>query len=316
MKKLRMPDFKLNNFYGELLKGRHNNTKNNFLIDRLAAIKDFLVDQETEYERLATENSLHLILEQQKIVITDLASTSGSLIEVTAEESEKIYTDFLVEYPESPNKGRKIYKKILKNTLFGICPYCSEREVKTVDHYFPKSKFISFVVTPINLLPCCTDCNKEKLDYFSTQENKMLIHPYFDDLRDFEWLECKVIEDTWPISFEYEVTSVFSDETLRLRVKNQFEVLKLADFYAPKAALEFYNRSKRLVEEYNSNPLNKAKDFLEGNYRENFNNNKNSWQTAMYKALLSSQWFQNSALSEIERKYTELYYDELLWSVN
>ena len=78
MKKLRMPDFKLNNFYGELLKGRHNNTKNNFLIDRLAAIKDFLVDQETEYERLATENSLHLILEQQKMYKYPFICEGGS----------------------------------------------------------------------------------------------------------------------------------------------------------------------------------------------------------------------------------------------
>lgn len=219
MKKLKNPEFKLNEFYDELLKGRHNNTKNKFLISRLTIVKEFLISKEAEYQELAITKSMHLISEHQEIIIVNPISETEEMVEITADEMEKVYTEFLVESPDSTKKGREIYKKILKNTLFGICPYCSEREVKTVDHYFPKSKFISFVVTPINLLPCCTDCNKEKLDYHNNQENKMLIHPYFDDLRSIEWLECKVLEDIWPISFEYEVCKTIHDEILKLRIE-------------------------------------------------------------------------------------------------
>src|SRR5262245_19880217 len=59
--------------------------------------------------------------------------------------------------------GRRIYDKIFTSAPNDKCPLCGHRNVKTLDHYLPKALFPALTVTPINLIPACSDCNKAKL---------------------------------------------------------------------------------------------------------------------------------------------------------
>lgn len=131
----------------------------------------------------------------------------------------------------------------------------------------------------------------------------MLIHPYFDDLDEIDWLNCRVIEDTLPVNFTYEVSDSITDYTLRSRINYQFNLLELGKLYADNAAREFTRRLTSLIREYNSNPTNKAKDFLNDNYLTNKYVNLNSWQTKLFLALKQSEWFAEFALPRLEEFY-------------
>ncbi|MDQ0887895.1 hypothetical protein QFZ81_002983 [Paenibacillus sp. V4I9] len=300
---LKIPEYAIGSYFEELLEGRHNNEKNEYLITRLLSIKTTLVDAEAVYQSLALEKLLYTITEQETISIPPDVQLSGTVPRIiTTEEMEKVYTSFFVDKPGSQKIGRKVYGSILSNTYYNLCPYCSHREVKTVDHYLPKTKFLSYAITPINLLPCCSDCNKDKLDVYILEDDKMLIHPYFDDIGVITWLKCKVVDNLWPITFSYEVSDI-TDPVLKSRIEYQFKLLKLGKLYADNATREFNKRAKSLVRVYNSNPSSKALDFINDNFESYHSENPNSWQTKMFEALKSSTWFIENALPSVQSYY-------------
>ncbi|WCN36222.1 HNH endonuclease [Aneurinibacillus uraniidurans] len=301
---LKPPEYGVEEFFDELLVGRHNNSKNQFLINRLSSIKSFLKDEQENYKELGGNKLLHTLKEHDTISIPTDAKLDDSISRtISAKEMEKVYSNFLVDEPDSIKIGRTAYDLILLNAYFNLCPYCSHREVKTVDHYLPKSKFPSFAITPVNLLPCCSDCNKDKLDNYNLKEDKMLIHPYFDDISDQDWLKCKVIDNIWPITFSYEVSDAIVDSVLKSRINNQFKLLNLNKLYADNATREFSKRVKSLVREYNSNPSNNALDFINDNLQSYQFENPNSWQTKMFEALKNSSWFMGTALPQLHSFY-------------
>lgn len=301
---LKSSKYSIEDYYKDMLKGRHDNEKNSFLKTRLLAIESILVDAEDEYQTFASKKELFTITEQDTINIPDNIDLDDKISRtITAAEMEKAYSSFLVDKPDSKKIGRKVYNSILSNTYYNLCPYCSHREVKTVDHYLPKSEFILYAVTAINLVPCCSDCNKDKLDNYNLAEEKMLIHPYFDDIKSIDWLDCRVNENIWPITFSYQVSNSINDSVMKSRINYQFELLNLGKLYADNATREFNKRVKSLVKEYNSNPSKIVMDFLVDNYESYHSENANSWQTKMFKALLDSRWFIEDAVPDLESFY-------------
>jgi hypothetical protein len=301
---LNLPEYKIEDFFEELLDGRHNNHKNQFLKTRLLYIKSLLQDTQNQYQKLGNNNLLHTLTEHEIINIPPNVKLGNAIPRtVSAKEMEKVYTNFLVDIPKSTKIGRIVYDSILENTNFNLCPYCSHREVKTVDHFLPKIKFASFAVTPINLLPCCSDCNKDKLDHYNLKEDKMLIHPYFDDISNHDWLKCNVVDNMWPITFSFYVSDDITNPVLKSRINYQFKLLSLNKLYADNATREFNKRVKSLVKEYNSNPSNMALDFINDNFESYQSENPNSWQTKMFEALKNSNWFITTALPQLRSFY-------------
>ncbi|EPF10543.1 hypothetical protein ICA_03054 [Bacillus cereus BAG1O-3] len=301
---LKLPEYKIEDFYKEMLNGRHNNVKNKFLNTRLLTIQPLLQEAQDNYKKLGEEQSLHTIQENTTINIPSDVELDQSIPRtVDVKEMEKVYSNFLVDKPDSNKIGRRVYDSILSNTYYNLCPYCSQREVKTVDHYLPKTQFSSFAITPYNLLPCCSDCNKDKLDSYILQEEKMIIHPYFDDISRQSWLRCTVVENTWPITFSFFVSDTVFDATLRSRIKYHFQLFNLSKLYADNATREFNSRVKLLVKEYNSNPEGKALDYINDNLESYKEVKLNSWQTKMFEALKSSNWFIETALPQLQAYY-------------
>ncbi|MBJ7570898.1 hypothetical protein JG789_06730 [Bacillus halotolerans] len=301
---LNLPKYTIKDYFEDFLDGRHDNSKNNYIKTRLLAAKSIFIDAEKNYQELATGKLLHTIDDHDIIAIPNNVKLDNKIPRIiNASDMEKAYTNFLVDKPMSQKIGRKVYESILSNTTHNLCPYCSHRDVKTVDHYLPKAKYISYAITPLNLLPCCSDCNKDKLDSHSLIEENMLIHPYFDDISQIDWLECRVIENSWPISFAYEVSDDITDLILKSRIMYQFKLLNLGKLYADNATREFNKRVKSLLKEYNSNPSNKALDFINDNLESYLYDNPNSWQTKLFKALKKSKWFAEDALPKLQKFY-------------
>lgn len=249
-------------------------------------LKTELINANNHFENAENEfNEKKLINELYKIPQNQTISNS-----IDAKLLKSIYTDRLVN---KTNKGRKHYDSLFLSAPNGKCPFCSQRIVRTLDHYLPKSKYPLFSIIPINLIPSCSDCNKDKLvDYPTTSENETL-HPYYDNVESENWLKTKLLNVN-PTMFEYFVSPPTEwNELLKTRIKNHFVAYNLNTLYCVHASEEFENIKLQLTNIYNSGGTLSLKAHLNDCYISRYDANKNSWQTAFYEALLFNDEFTN-----------------------
>ena len=117
---------------------------------RLVSVADNVAEAEAEYAKKGEATSL--------FTIVSAGTIAGC---VTIKDMEKLYTG---TFSRKNSPVRYIYDEIKLAPRNSICPLCAQRVVSTLDHYLPKSRHPAFAVTPLNLIPSCTDCNKAKLD--------------------------------------------------------------------------------------------------------------------------------------------------------
>ena len=246
---------------------------------RLNDVKNLVIQASEELDQKVTTGNLHTIIRETLV--------NGN---VTAKELENVYTIRMV--PKS-SPGRKIYDKIKISAPFGICPLCAHREVKTIDHYLPKTKYPRLAVAPLNLLPACTDCNDIKDVFYPTKASEEFIHPYYDDVEDDLWLYAR-IEQTTPATIQFYVQPPDHwSELLKERVEYHFDKLNLNALYSVQAAVELNNINYGLSEIFSSSGVNGVKEHLLKQSQARSQANINSWQTAMYTAMSTDNWFCN-----------------------
>lgn len=167
------------------------------------------------------------------------------------------------------------------------CPICGQRKVSSLDHFLPKSMYPSLVVTPINLIPACDQCNKKKLDAAPISNEQTTLHPYFDDLGDERFLFAKVIHSIPPIiNFYIDSPINWSKEKAR-RVEYHFETFELNLLYSVHAVDEILGQVyywNELIEE-------DLRDELSKQAVSRAKHHPNSWQTAFYESMAQSEWF-------------------------
>lgn len=190
-----------------------------------------------------------------------------------------LYTE---KFSKKGQPGRYYYDRI--KLLTDYCPYCLHNEVKQVDHYLPKAVNPTLTVTPINLIPSCTDCNKAK----STTEG--FFHPYFDDIDSEQYLLCKIsfLSDDIILKFSPEKPESWSDG-LYERVENIFVKLNaghdILNMFEINAKLHFKMHKKNLgkcAQRGIENLKETIEDFKEGALDEI---GLNSWQHALFDGL-------------------------------
>lgn len=201
---------------------------------------------------------------------------------------KEAYEDYLVK--DSRGIGRNIYDKLMLLADDGICPYCLIGNVATLDHYLPKAKYINYAITPINLIPCCVDCNNKKSDEIYDSEEKLLINSYVEDITSINWLEAKVIE-AFPITFEFEIKSTLESSVLRSRLERQFLKLELGSRYGKVASRKFRIRVKSIGIDYLSGGLEAVREKLDSDKSSAEYLNLNSIEAKVYESLLNSNWF-------------------------
>jgi len=184
---------------------------------QLESILTEIKEAEKDYVDKAEKGKLHLIPPKDNM---------GS---VFREELIKTYTQRMVP-KEQP--GRAIYNRIKLLPEDDRCPFCDHRNVSTVDHILPKKHYPIFSVTPVNLVGCCSECNKLKLDIKPTTAFDSVLHPYFDEVTNQQWLKATIIEQIPPaLTFSAIKVDVW-DEALNARLAHQFNYLKLSDLYS------------------------------------------------------------------------------------
>ncbi len=259
-----------------------SNIRNREHRQKLAECLEKIVDATSDYENKIVNDQIHTM------------PTNESIGDVTKEDLLKIYDDKMVKKSQP---GRKYYDKYMSLPQYGICPYCGQRIVSTLDHYLPKTKFVSLVVTPSNLVPSCQDCNKSKTDKIFNNLHETILNPYFDDINNDVWLVASIVKDSEnDFIMTYNIIKPDSwGKDLYERVKNHFNVFNLNKLYSSHAASDLVGTKRKLLHTYKTSGLsNVIMDLKES--VEAYNYSPNSWKVAMYRELLSNSWFHNEWL--------------------
>ncbi|MGD0443456.1 MAG: hypothetical protein ABSA39_05920 [Edaphobacter sp.] len=226
------------------------------------------------YDNYASVSSLYVLSQ---------ATSVGGL--VTTEEMKSLY-----KKATSSAKGsaRSIYNQLLNATPNSICPLCGQGRVGALDHYLPQSAYPEYVVLPSNLVPACTDCNQAKRAWFAKSADDQILHPYFDNFSDDQWLHAKVIPGQSPALRFYAAGPAHWSPVDRARVESHFKVFKLARLFTTHAGSELGSIRSHLVHE-----LKGDEDRIKDHLLEQANSRRaaflNSWQTAMYVRMSTTK---------------------------
>jgi hypothetical protein len=258
--------------------------ENDDLKARTELVADDLEAGESDYSEQANQQSLYAFEEHDQV---------GQL---TRDEMVSLYDDRL---SKKGHPAREIYDSLRASAKFNICPLCGQRQVASLDHYLPKSSHPLFAITPINLVPCCSDCNKAKLAEVGTDAASQTFHPYFDDFDDGVWLVACVVEEN-PPAVLFSVASPEGWNEIKVqRATHHFSLLGLAELYGSNAAQELAQIAQCLKELLEASGRGEVQRHLEHQAASRCANSRNSWQAAMYAALARSEWFCRSGLLTI-----------------
>lgn len=264
MRKLDHPEYKVKDVINAYNSSRANIFEN---ID-IDALQKHLTECEDKYIILANNEELHSISNNE--------CTGQELVPY-------LYEKFLKQ------KNLKIiYDKIKLSPKNSECPYCGcvKGSNLTLDHYLAKSLFSEYSVTPLNLVPSCNHCNTSKSDKRFNNKEEQVLHPYFDDYSDAQWIYAKFVEEK---SFIFYCNPPKEwDSIKKERLKSHFKTFKLAENYAPMAAQEI----SEVHLEYKTIFFNEGTEKLTEKITERFNSlrslNVNSWKTALYQLLATT----------------------------
>lgn len=252
---------------------------------RCTEIADLIAEEETEYERMANARELHLALSHPRG-----GDENCEMLRVTRGDLKSLYSKQMVPASKA---ARVHYDSIKMSAKGNICPYCGVGSVETLDHFLPKGRYSRFSILPINLVPSCRDCNTTKADDVCTYESASS-HPYFEDtaVMTEQWLQAEILEAG-------EILAVYSatppdhwPERRAARITNHFNALGLARRYGIQAATrmivyaEFIAEMRKNVgEDMMTSVLNM---YVKGEVRAA---GVNSWQAALARAVLRSEYF-------------------------
>lgn len=200
----------------------------------------------------------------------------------------KLYSNVL---SKKSSELRYIYDEIKASAKGDICPLCEQGVVKTLDHYLEKQPFPIYAVAPINLVPSCTDCNKVRSLEKPKSASDQTLHPYFDEANDQAWLHAEILP-TQPVVAEYTALRPLAWSKLKQdRVQSHFRVLGLSALYTTQAAVELSQIRSALIDLVESQGTVGLQAHLAEQANSRRAANQNSWQTALYVALSTSEWF-------------------------
>ena len=269
MRKLRCPTDSVQEGFGACISSYRSEEQK----ERLAQATPILVQAERDFQEKAEKRMIHQIPTHVSV---------GGI--VTGEEMTDIYKS---KFAHQKGPGRKYYDAYLLAAPQNICPLCGVRPVSTLDHYLPKSRYPTFAVTPINLVPSCMDCNLgSKKSALPDRLETAPLHPYFDDVEQSRWLTVKlelVYTDLVPSYFASK-PDVW-DNGLFSRVQYHLSLYRLPTLYGTHAAEEISNCRFKWARMYRKCGQAGLAESLAEDCRSREQVHLNSWQSALYRAL-------------------------------
>jgi len=216
-----------------------------------------------------------------------IATTHAGEVHVT--EMSKIYDGSLAKRGTAPR--RRYYDLIKASAPYRICPFCSHMTVSTLDHYLPKAKHPQLALTPANLIPSCSDCNKWKSTRQGETATDEILHPYFDVVDDDTWLFGNIVPGNPPGMTFYAKPPDGWPNTTKLRVMSHFNALRLGELFSSQAGRLISNIRSRMAELFREDGPSGVREHLKAEARSYRKNGNNIWEVAAFEALSRSDYF-------------------------
>lgn len=199
---------------------------------------------------------------QNKLLITDeLINNIMNLEKEYVNEKHSIhnlrYVDKIGKFDKSVSKyfyDTKIVEdrvgniySLLRNQS-ELCPIC-KASAETLDHILPKSLFIQYALTPINIVPLCNSCNWKKDEHYSFEEDKTPFHPYFDDFNLDDYLTAH-----YKIDSESNFIVIYSliestEERYKFNFNELYKLNSICSSFAHECMLGWLDSCKKNLEE-------------------------------------------------------------------
>lgn len=281
MKTLPEPDFNVQ----DVLESCTAGLRDKGLAGRLVGVLPTLKAAERDYVDLGPGARLFEIATSDDV--------SGS---VSSTEMSTLYKGTL---SRQGSRARRFYDRLKTAAPNDICPLCGQRVVKTLDHYLPKASYPTYALTPLNLVPACSDCNKSKLDRQPADASDQTLHPYFDDVGNVSWLVAEVQESSPPAAVFSVRPPANIDATTAARLRVHFETFGLGELYAAQAGSEMVSIRFALAEAAAARGVEGVQALLAHQARTRTLAARNSWVAALYTALAESVWFCSEGYAQL-----------------
>lgn len=261
---------------GEVFELCISRVRNHALKARLEAIRPEITQAAADYDDAASTASLQNFPRLARI---------GT---VTKDELMNVYSGRMAKEGQP---GRDVYDKLMTAAPRRECPLCGSGKVMTLDHHLPKSEYPVLAVLPTNLVPSCYWCQRSKKQSYPTTAEEQTLHPYYDDFELETWLRATV-NTTSPASFTFYVDPPADwDAIVRERLTKHTEAFELFELFSINAASELVIIRHRLNELFLSGGADEVRRHLIAEAASRQAGRLNSWETAMYVAAASSDWF-------------------------
>lgn len=199
---------------------------------------------------------------------------------------------------DNTKPGRKIYEKII-SAAREKCPFCGGiGRPRNLDHFLPKSNFPQFSIVPLNLIPCCRDCNMDsKMDEYATSQSEQIIHPYLekDSFFNERWIRGRISSNSpWTVDFFASPPENWS-RVDKQRAESHFQEFNLAKRYSILSAEEI----SVLIDQRNNIMSSWSKSDFKS-YLRSFQSSTlpiNHWKRALYSCLEDDNAFVESSLA-------------------
>lgn len=156
--------------------------------------------------------------------------------------------DLRGNYQYLTQSERNVRSALMQNNLGGRCPLCDQGRATTLDHYLPQSLFPEFSILPLNLVPACGDCNRNKSATYAQDGVGLFLHAYLDQIPDksrFLFAKVWVEEQIIAVTFTVKPPRSLNTE-LRRRILTHYKELNLTTLYRVEAVNEVSERSGRI----------------------------------------------------------------------
>lgn len=247
---------------------------------RLEGIRLQIEIAEDAFDGRAAVTELHLIAEADEIV--------GAGGNVTGKEMEQLYDSHMAR---QKSRGRGAYDTIMMAAEHGQCPFCGHLPVSTLDHSLPKARHPALAVTPLNLIPCCKDCNHNKGTLGPDASETQFLHAYYDDVTADRWLYAEIVEGSPPGAVFFVGPPLYWNASTTARVQRHFVKLKLGRLYASQAGRQLQNIKRSLHNILEAAGSDAVREDLDHRSQSCAAVSVNSWEGALYEAASQSDWY-------------------------
>lgn len=211
MKKIKKYSYNSFEFHENVVDSKYNKSKDPTYKDRINALNSDIQEQFEDYDKKFKENNLASL--SPKMISPNQKKDLRALYNYSAKPFKILYD----ELTTGENKTRQ-----------PICPFCTINNSNTLDHLIPKSEFAEFSDHPVNLMPCCSECNSKKASTWRTGNIRKYLNLYLDDLPDVQYLFPNLSIDGATLRVEFFIENRYNiDKDLFKKIQNHYNDLNL-----------------------------------------------------------------------------------------